>query len=205
MRLWPSRHPAKEPGQKQQHKETGHDEYDGQDHLLQHGYQDAYEHQPYDDQRECERYKEKEHKKPEHPLSSSLHVRRLQVLEMRWRIGRFLFNSRADQPALRIVGSFPSPPEFPVPHIKRSRGRMRRWWWRYLLSLLVVMVRSWIWHWWELIHGDIPFCCNKTRSTKGNPPTVRSCSVALLSSACSVQELQDDTHADATMFDYSYN
>jgi len=129
VRLWPSRHPAQEPGQKPQHEETYHDEDDGQHQLLQQGYQDAYEHQPYNDQRECYRCKENEGKKPEQPLPSSLHRRRLQVLEMRRRIGRILFNCRTDRSTLRIVGGSPPPSEFPVPDVIRSKGRMRRKWW----------------------------------------------------------------------------
>jgi hypothetical protein len=46
VRLWPSGHPAQEPGQKPQHEETYHDEEGGQHQLLQQGYQYAYEHQP---------------------------------------------------------------------------------------------------------------------------------------------------------------
>src|SRR6266700_3650342 len=76
---------------------------------------------------------------------------------MRRRIGGFLLNSRADEPALRIVGGSPPPPEFPVPDVVWSSGVMRRRWWR---SFLLQKTRSTK----EtpnslLLFGDPPFNC----------------------------------------------
>jgi len=141
MCLWLSRHPAHEPEEKQEHEQTCDGNDHRQQHFLKHREQYAKHHHPEDDQRQGDRCQQKEDQKPEQPLPSSWQVRRLQLSEMRWRIGRILFNCRSDQSALRIVGGSPAPSEFPVPNVIRTRGRMRREWWE-LLPLLVVMVGS---------------------------------------------------------------